>query len=136
MDKSLHDPRANNPDWVDHEPTAEQRRQVGKMAGYGLNQDMIAPVIGVCPKTLRKYYREELDSAMIDKIAVVAGCLYVNATDNMDFKSQRFFLQTQGGKGWNIPQQLKLTGDENEDSIKVQLDGLPTLMDRITSETE
>jgi hypothetical protein len=44
-----------------HRPDAAQRRQVEAMAAYGIPADDISRVVGVDPKTLRKYYREELD---------------------------------------------------------------------------
>lgn len=43
-----------------HIPDAFNRRQVEAMAGYGVPETEIAAVIGIDPKTLRKYYRQEL----------------------------------------------------------------------------
>lgn len=45
-------------------PTEEQRRSVRTMSGYGVNQDDIAMVLAIDPKTLRKYFRQELDEGL------------------------------------------------------------------------
>ena len=45
-----------------HAPEPFHRRQVEAMAGYGTPETDIARVLGIDPKTLRRYYREELDT--------------------------------------------------------------------------
>jgi hypothetical protein len=43
-------------------PTDEQRRIVKAMAGMGIRQENIATIVKIrSPKTLRKFFREELD---------------------------------------------------------------------------
>ena len=42
-------------------PSAEQRKQVETMAGYGIPEEDIALVLGIDPKTLRKHFRLELE---------------------------------------------------------------------------
>ena len=44
-----------------HKPDPAQRRQVEAMAAYGIPEPDISRVVGIDPKTLRKYYRDELD---------------------------------------------------------------------------
>ena len=39
-----------------HKPDAELRRQVEALAGFGIPETDIAGLIGIDPKTLRKYY--------------------------------------------------------------------------------
>lgn len=63
-----------------HEPTAETRAQVGALYSYGIPQEEIAKFIGVDAKTLRKYYRTELDTAHVKAHAAVGRFLYQNAT--------------------------------------------------------
>src|SRR4051812_134730 len=48
-----------------HEPEAGHRKQVEALAGFGVPETDIARVIGIDPKTLRKYYRDELDCGHI-----------------------------------------------------------------------
>ena len=62
-----------------HKPGPSQRRQVQAMAGYGIPESDIGRVIGVDAKTLRKHYREELDTGMIKATAKVAESLYRKA---------------------------------------------------------
>src|SRR5690242_14363816 len=40
-------------------------RQVEAMAAYGVPEESIARVVGIDPKTLRRHYREELDTGQI-----------------------------------------------------------------------
>jgi hypothetical protein len=60
-------------------PSAEQRKQVETMAGYGITEDDIALVLGIDPKTLRKHFRVELDTGHVKANARVAESLYLQA---------------------------------------------------------
>src|SRR5450631_3184338 len=44
-----------------HRPDPSQRRQVEALAAYGIPEADISGVVGIDPKTLRKYYRDELN---------------------------------------------------------------------------
>jgi hypothetical protein len=83
-----------------HQPDPSQRRQVEAMAAYGIPEMEIAPVIGVDPKTLRKYYREELDLAETKANAQVAGFLFT-AAKNGNVTAQIFWLKTRAR--WKEP---------------------------------
>jgi len=63
-----------------HEPDAYQRRQVETLAGYGIPETEIASLIGIDPKTLRRYYRQELDHGHTKANAKVAENLFRKAT--------------------------------------------------------
>lgn len=70
-----------------YEPTAEQRRLVETMAGYGIEQleickHVINPKSGkpLSPKTLRKAFRDELDTGMTKANAKVVESLFILAT--------------------------------------------------------
>jgi hypothetical protein len=63
-----------------HKPEPVTRRQVEAMAGYGVPETDIARVIGIDPKTLRKHYREELDTGHVKANAKVAENLFRKAT--------------------------------------------------------
>ena len=63
-----------------HRPDAIGCRQVEAMAAYGVPEADIARVLGIDPKTLRKHYREELDSGHVKANAKVAENLYRKAT--------------------------------------------------------
>ncbi len=49
------------------------------MAGYGIQQDEIAIVLAIDPKTLRRHFREELDTGTIKANARVAESLFKTA---------------------------------------------------------
>jgi hypothetical protein len=51
------------------------------MAAVGIPQAEICLVIGIDPKTLRKHYREDLDSALILANTAVGGALYSAAKE-------------------------------------------------------
>jgi len=63
-------------------PTADQRKQVDAMAGYGVPEDAIAKVIGIHAETLRKHFRHELDTAHVRANSAVAQSLYQKAVGN------------------------------------------------------
>jgi hypothetical protein len=63
-----------------HKPDPAGRRQVEAMAAYGVPEADIATVIGIDAKTLRKHYRQELDTGQIKANTKVAENLYRKAT--------------------------------------------------------
>lgn len=63
-----------------HEPDAYHRRQVETLAGYGIPETEIAGLIGIDPKSLRRYYRQELDHGHTKANAKVAENLFRKAT--------------------------------------------------------
>ena len=62
-----------------HTPEPAGRRQVEAMAAYGVPEADIARVLGIDPKTLRKHYRDELDTGSIKANSRVAESLYRKA---------------------------------------------------------
>ena len=89
-------------------PTDEQRRVVRAMAGYGVPQDDIARVVRCTSRTLRKWYRQELDVAVIEANARVAQCLYQQATTPGNIAASIFWLKARAG--WREKQQVEVTG--------------------------
>src|SRR5829696_6786822 len=61
-------------------PTDEQRRIVEAMTGYGIPQQDIARVIGIHEESLRKYFREELDTGTAKANTRVAEFLFEQAS--------------------------------------------------------
>lgn len=68
------------PDTTPHKPTSETRAQVVALSTYGIRQEDIASYIGIDDKTLRKYYRVELDQGATDAHAKVGKFLFHNAS--------------------------------------------------------
>ena len=62
-----------------HQPDPSLQRQVEAMAAYGIPEFDIARVLKVDPKTLRKYYQEELELGHTKANAQVAGFLFNSA---------------------------------------------------------
>jgi hypothetical protein len=56
------------------------KRQVEAMAAYGVPEEKIARVVGIDAKTLRKHYRDELDTGQTKANSKVAESLYRKAT--------------------------------------------------------
>ena len=88
-----------------HKPDPFHRRQVEAMAAYGVPETGIARVVGIDAKTLRKHYREELDTGQIKATAKVAESLFRKATTDgsQSVTAAIFWLKTRGG--WREPPQ-------------------------------
>ena len=91
-----------------HRPDPEQRRQVEALAAYGIPEADISGVVGIDPKTLRKYYREELDLGETKANAQVAGFLF-NAAKNGNVTAQIFWLKTRA-RWRETPMELRHSG--------------------------
>lgn len=79
-----------------HRPTDESRAQVEALASFGVPQPDIAMYLDICPKTLRKYYRRELDTGAITANAKVAERLFKSAMEGVPV-SMIFWLKTRAG---------------------------------------
>ena len=69
------------------------------MAGYGVPETDIARTIGIDTKTLRKHYRDELDTGHIRANMAVAQSLFRRATGNgpQSVTAAIFWLKTRAG---------------------------------------
>lgn len=83
------------------EPTQEQRKLVERMCACGIPHEQIAKVIGKDLKTIYKYCREELDTAMPKANANVAAALYQSAIKG-NVAAQIFWCKTR--LGWKETQ--------------------------------
>src|SRR3989337_240039 len=95
-----------------HRPDSISRRQVGAEAGDGGPEADIARVLTVDPKTLRKHYREELDTGHIKATAKVAENLYRKATGEgrEAVTAAIFWLKTRAG--WRETSLHEVSGRE------------------------
>ena len=90
-------------------PTDEQREQVKAMSSHGVPHRQQAPLIGCSsPKTLRKHFRDELNTGKIQANAKVAGALYQSALEG-NVKAQSFWLKTVGG--WQETGKVEIVSD-------------------------
>ena len=92
-----------------HEPTAETKQLVQLHATIGTPQEDIARVLGIDPKTLRKYYRDELDLASATANATIGGALF-NKAKGGDTAAMIFWMKTRAG--WREKQELDLTSSD------------------------
>ena len=88
-------PKKTRPPDQTHMPTDIQRQTVSLHATVGTPQPLIASIIGITEKTLRKHYREELDHAMAKANATIGGALF-NKAKGGDTQSQIFWMKTRG----------------------------------------
>ena len=77
-----------------HNPDDKTRKTVEAMSSYGIPQEDIAKVIGIDPKTLRKHYEHELDTATAKANAQVAQRLYSKCLEG-DTTSMIFWMKTR-----------------------------------------
>ena len=97
------------------------------MAAYGIPEIDIAPVLGIDPKTLRKYYREELDLGETKANAQVAGFLF-NSARSGNVTAQIFWLKTRA-RWRETPTELRHSGSIARRDVSEMTD--QELMDRI-----
>jgi len=91
-------------------PTDEERKLVEQMTSVGIPQVSQCLVIrdGIDDKTLRKYFRRELDTAATKANAKVAGTLYNKA---MDGDTTALIWWTKTRMRWSEKQEIEHTGD-------------------------
>lgn len=80
-----------------YKPTAEQRRTVKTMSGFGVPHTDIATFLEIDPKTLRKHFREELDRGMTEANAKVAQSLFQMATQGKNVAAAIFWMKARAG---------------------------------------
>ena len=82
------------------QPTDEQRRLVKSLAAFGIPQEHIARRLGIRSlKTLRKYYRDELDAGSLEANFAVAKTMYGMATSGRHPIASMYWLNNRAG--WN-----------------------------------
>jgi hypothetical protein len=85
----------------EYEPTEKDRATVQTMTAYGVPQGEISVVLGVDPKTLRKHFRFELDTAAAQANARVAAALYKKATGDGPGSIAAAIFWLRARAGWS-----------------------------------
>jgi len=80
-----------------HKPTEKTRQVVLSAVGMGMDQVAIAKLLDINPKTLRKFYRRELDTGAARANLSVAKSLYGRATSGKDTIASIFWLKARAG---------------------------------------
>lgn len=85
-------------------PTDDQRRMVESMAGFGIPQPDIARVLKIDGKTLRKYFRYELDTGTVKANTAVGQNLFriasmrpTNANGRFVVSAAIFWMKARAG---------------------------------------
>jgi hypothetical protein len=92
-----------------HHPTPEQRQLVQLHATVGTTQAVIADILGIDDKTLRKHYREELNQSLAKANATIGGALF-NKAKGGDTAAMIFWMKTQAG--WRERQEIDHTSSD------------------------
>lgn len=110
-----------------HIPTDEIRQKVFEFVSFGVSEEEIARFFKIDPKTLRKYYREELDNAVLAANSKVANRLYNKAVNMDDTSAMIFWLKTRAR--WSTADAQKVA-----DNTQALLEKLPELMAKKNAE--
>ena len=92
-----------------HSPTTATRQMVQLHTTVGTPQAIVADMLGIDDKTLRKYYREELDQSLAKANATVGGALF-NKAKGGDTTAMIFWMKTQAG--WREKQEIDHTSSD------------------------
>lgn len=79
-----------------HEPTRQTRELVQLHTTVGTTQAHIAKILGIDLKTLRKWYRDDLDLSKAKANATIGGALF-NKAKGGDTTAMIFWMKTQAG---------------------------------------
>lgn len=113
----------------EHQPTDKDRLTVEAMTGYGATAEEIALLLGIAPKTLRKHYRQELDTGKIKANAKVAESLFKQATkQEPSVPAAIFWLKSQAG--WRETQNVNHSGKiEGSNTAESAVDRIAELLE-------
>ena len=97
-----------------HQPTDETCRMVESTSGLGLPHEQIAILVGIDDKTLRKYYRTELDLGKAKANGQIAKTLFSKATGG-DTTALIWWTKTQ--MRWAETVKQEITGADGQDLV-------------------
>jgi hypothetical protein len=106
-----------------HKPTDETRRMVESTSGLGLPHEQIAILVGIDDKTLRKYYRAELDMGKAKANGQIAKTLFSKAVGG-DTTSLIWWTKTQ--MRWSETVKQEVTGEDGSPLLSgIQISFVP-----------
>ena len=97
-----------------HIPTDESRKLVESTSGLGLPHEQIAILVGIDDKTLRKYYRTELDTGKAKANGQIAKTLFSKAVAG-DTTSLIWWTKTQ--MRWAETVKQEISGADGQDLV-------------------
>lgn len=121
-------------------PTDEHRSIVRALRAAGMTEEGIASAIfnpihkkPIDLKTLRKYFKLELDQSHAQAVAKVFASLFTNATVHNNVAAQIFFLKTRAG--FREVQPVEVTGKDGAPLAGAPV-YLPALLDTVEWEKQ
>ena len=103
-------------------PTAEQRKTVRTLAGYGINQNYIAKEVGLGSKhTLIKHFRDELDDGKDKADALVMESMFNQCRRG---NATLIIWWTKNRMGWKDKIDHEITGKDGnpiEHAVKIYI---------------
>jgi hypothetical protein len=96
---------------VKYAATPEGRAQVAALVLADVPQELIASIVKISAKTLRRAYRRELDTSFAVIKADIAGRIVTKARAG-DMKAMMFFMETRGG--WSRGERIAIVDDATD----------------------
>jgi|TARA_R110002020_G_scaffold296603_1_gene512165 DNA-binding XRE family transcriptional regulator len=99
-----------------HKANEQTQQMVLTATGMGMDQETISKLLDIAPKTLRKFYRHELDTGAARANLTVAKTLFKMATSGKNVVASIYWTKTRGG--WvetvkniheGLPDQIKVS---------------------------
>ena len=101
----------NNAGRPEYQKTDEDAKNVEALTIAGVPQKLVSKILKISEPTLRKHYRDELDTSKAKANAVISQALFKNAKDG-NVAAQIFWLKTQAG--WRETNYHELTGKDGD----------------------
>lgn len=96
------------------DPSDDHCRTVRALSAVGVPQEAIANHLDIDAKTLRKHFRRELDSGMLEANVKVAQTLFSMATVDRNVAAAIFWMKARGG--WREKNMLDTDGNPQEEN--------------------
>ena len=101
----------NNAGRPEYKKTDEDAKNVEALTIAGVPQKLVSKILKISEHTLRKHYRDELDTSKAKANAVISQSLFKLAREG-NVTAQIFWLKTQAG--WKEKNALELTGKDGD----------------------
>ena len=102
----------------EHIPSEDSRKLVKNLAAMGVRYVDIAHKLTINDETLRKHYREDLESGRIDANAQIANTLFQQAKKG-NMTAAIFWLKTRAG--WKETNVTELSGGEGAEDKGINI---------------
>ena len=101
----------NNAGRPEYQKTDEDAKNVEALTIAGVPQKLVSKILKISEPTLRKHYRDELDTSKAKANAVISQSLFKLAREG-NVTAQIFWLKTQAG--WKETNHVELTGKDGD----------------------